>query len=166
MLKKLIQSETKVLRAFFYYKTSSNEVAEDLYQELMIKLVKSEALASVDDPKSYVFRAASNLVKDHYRRRSTERSMLEGVQHGPQEKHNSITAERILEGQQKYNLVEQALTELPVQCVAIFRRVKIDGQKQKDVAIDLGISIRTVETNLRKALIHCQKRLLAHGLDQ
>jgi len=132
----------------------------------MIKLVKSETLATVDNPKSYIFRAASNLVKDHYRRRASERSMLEGAQHDLQDKHNSITAERILEGQQKYGLVEKALSELPDQCVVIFRRVKLDGLKQKDVAVELGISLRTVETNLRKALIHCQQRLLVHGLDQ
>lgn len=165
LLKKLIEAETKILRAFFYYKTSSQDIAEDLYQDLMLRLIRSGQIKDAENPRAYLFRAAANLVKDHYRKSSTERAKFNHIQNDSDHNHDPLDSERILAARQKFAEVEAALAELPEQCRKIFRMVRIDGRRQKDVADALGVSLRTVENNLRKALLHCQERLRKKGME-
>lgn len=163
LLKKLLEKEGGILRAFFFHKTSSREIAEDLFQDLMVRLVRNGSLKKAETPKAYLFRSAVNLVTDFYRRDATERRMSQELSHS-HDKHDALDAERIVAAQQKIKIVEQALSELPDRCRQIFIMVKADGKKQKVVAEELGISLRTVESNLVKALLHCQKRLRQEGV--
>ena len=142
------------------------EAAEDLYQDLMARLISSGSIKQADNPKSYLFKAAANLVKDHYRKKAAEQRMLDHVQNTPGVGEDPLTAERVVSAQQKFKLVEEALDELPARCREIFRMVRIDGKRQQAVADELGISLRTVENNLRKALIHCQSRVEDKELEE
>jgi RNA polymerase sigma-70 factor (ECF subfamily) len=166
LLKKLMKLEAGTIRSFFYYKTSSKETADDLYQDLMIRLIRSGKIKQANNPKSYLFRAASNLVKDYYRKKSNEQDTLSQIKDRTEFDHDPITAERILIAQQKFKIVEDALDELPDRCRQIFWMVRLEGKKQQDVAETLNISLRTVENNLRKALLHCQHRLEEKGMSE
>jgi RNA polymerase sigma-70 factor (ECF subfamily) len=55
--------------------------------------------------------------------------------------------------------IELAIQQLPEQCQKIFRLCKIDGMKYKEIADELGISIKTVENQMGKALKILRKSL-------
>jgi len=166
LIEKLFLNEAKLLKAFFFHKTSSSEVAEDLCQELMTRLISSGRIQHADNPRLYMFKAAANLVKDHYRKKAAELQILDHVKHSPDTKHDPLTAERVLEARQKFEILETALAELPLRSREIFKMVRVDGKKQADVAKKLGVSLRTVENNLRTALLHCQRKLQEKELEK
>ena len=49
-------------------------------------------------------------------------------------------------------LVEKAISELPEQCRKIFELSRYEGLKYREIAEKLGISVKTVETQMSKAL--------------
>jgi RNA polymerase sigma-70 factor, ECF subfamily len=55
--------------------------------------------------------------------------------------------------------IDQAIDELPEKCREIFRLNRFGNMKYKEVAEHLGISVKTVETQMSKALQHMRIRL-------
>ena len=59
--------------------------------------------------------------------------------------------------------INQAIDQLPDRCREIFRRSYIDGQSHKDIAVELGITVSTVDNQIYKAL-KILRSLLADNL--
>lgn len=55
--------------------------------------------------------------------------------------------------------VNAAIDELPTQARAIFRRCVIDGRKYREVAEEMGISINTVNTQMKRSYKFLRTRL-------
>jgi RNA polymerase sigma-70 factor (ECF subfamily) len=55
------------LRAFIASRVGNPETAEDLTQEVLLRLVRSGS--AVDDPTAWLYRVARNVIIDHYRGR-------------------------------------------------------------------------------------------------
>jgi RNA polymerase sigma-70 factor (family 1) len=66
--------------------------------------------------------------------------------------HQSFDPEKELEMQELQVQLRSAVESLPTQCKAVFKLIKEDGLKYKEVADILHISTRTVETQLNRAL--------------
>lgn len=132
----------------------AGEAAEDCLHELWLK-VSAQAAGPIANPRSYLFRAATNLMID--RRRSE--------QQGRQRDHewsgladrlegsvaNDPSPERDIDGRRKLALVEEELAKLPPRALAIFREHRIEGLTQREIAARRGISASTVESDLRLA---------------
>lgn len=130
------------------------EAAEDLLQELWLRL------AAAPDPAAaaglgYMMRAADRLMIDRYRseRQSALRDkawaeaqpgMADGVAPAP-------GPERDLAARQEVARVERALADLGPRAAAILRRHRIDGLTQRAIAAEFGVSLSTVESDLRRA---------------
>jgi RNA polymerase sigma-70 factor (ECF subfamily) len=59
--------------------------------------------------------------------------------------------ERHLIGREQARLVTETLAALGERPAAIFRRHRIDGLPQRQVAAEFGVSLSTVESDLRRA---------------
>ena len=60
---------------------------------------------------------------------------------------------------QFYDLTENTIEELPDQCKSIFKLSRINGLKNQEIADKLDISVRTVETQIYRALKILKSRL-------
>lgn len=69
------------------------------------------------------------------------------------EKEEKSIEEMLIESMQK------AVDELPGKMKQVFTRCKIEGRKQKEVADELGISLKMVEKQISKAREHIRKKL-------
>ena len=132
----------------------AGEAAEDCLHDLWLK-ISAQPGGPVANPRSYLFRAATNLMID--RRRSE--------QQGRQRDHewsgladrlegsvaNDPSPERDIDGRRKLALVEEKLAKLPPRALAIFREYRIEGLTQREIAARRGISASTVESDLRLA---------------
>jgi RNA polymerase sigma-70 factor (ECF subfamily) len=132
----------------------AGEAAEDCLQELWLK-IEAQPAGPVANPRSYLYRAATNLMID--RRRSE--------QQGRQRDHdwsgladrlegsvaNDPSPEREIDGRRLLALVEQELARLPARALAIFREHRIEGLTQREIASRRAISASTVESDLRQA---------------
>jgi RNA polymerase sigma-70 factor (ECF subfamily) len=126
----------------------AGESAEDILQELWIKLqgAKTGPIAS---PLSYLYRAANNLMLDRYRadRQSVQRERA-WSENKPEAEPDS---ERVLIAREQVSLAAQALESVGTRAATIFRRHRIDGIAQRTIAAEMGISLSTVESDLRKS---------------
>ena len=130
----------------------AGDAAEDLLQELWLK-VAATASGPIASPRSYLFRAATNLMIDRRRsdaqaqRREIEWSGL--VDRMPDSAANDPGAERELDGRRKLALVEAELAKLPPRALTIFRQHRIEGRTQREIAAAMGLSASTIESDLR-----------------
>lgn len=56
-------------------------------------------------------------------------------------------------------VTEEAIEKLPDQCRYIFKLSRVDGKKNKEIAEELDLSVRTVETQIYRALKLLKERL-------
>jgi RNA polymerase sigma factor (sigma-70 family) len=128
--------------------------AEDLLQELWIK-VSGTPSGPIASPLSYLYRAAENLMRDRHRavRQSVLRDKAWDESHSPASAGVSDTpaGERVLIAREQLAKVEQALAEIGDRARDIFRLHRVEGLAQRDIASQLGVSISTVESDMRKA---------------
>jgi RNA polymerase sigma-70 factor (ECF subfamily) len=132
----------------------AGDEAEDLLQELWFKVAAAAPAQPIGQPVPYLFRAANNLMLDRYRsrrqaqRRDTDWSEVATVPTGESDQPSS---ERAVIARQQLDMVQAALDSLGERTAAIFRRHRVDGIAQKDIAQEYGVSLSTVESDLRRA---------------
>lgn len=64
-----------------------------------------------------------------------------------------------IENEELRNMIEQAVSELPEKCQHVFRLSYMHGMRNKDIASALGMSVRTVDAHIYKALKYLRERL-------
>lgn len=130
----------------------AGDSAEDLLQELWLR-VAATATGPIAAPRSYLFRAATNLMID--RRRSEAQAQRREVEWSglsdrlPGSAANDPGPDRELDARRKLALVEAELAKLPSRALAIFRQHRIDGRTQREIAAAMGLSASTIESDLR-----------------
>jgi len=128
--------------------------AEDLLQELWIKITAAQT-GPVAQPLSYLYRAANNLMLDRHRstrqaaRREQDWTDAEGAT--VPGRSDQPSGEREIIAREQLRLTQQALDGLGERVATIFRKHRIDGIGQRGIATELGVSLSTVESDLRKA---------------
>lgn len=141
------------LQRFLRTRGASPDEVEDLLQDLYLKL-ELPGSASIADPRAYLYRMADNLLLDR-RRSAQRRARREETWLGeasPGESRTTLAAsDDTLIAQEQLRLVAAALATLPDRTVEIFRRFRIDGERQKWIAADLGISVSAIEKHLQRA---------------
>ncbi len=142
---------------YFAGRTRSREDSEDLAQEAWIKLSRNGA-AALAAPVPYLRRIARSLAIDHSRGRarlltSTEVDALLDI---PDER---ATPARLLEDRDALLHLQRAMDELPPRRRAMLVASRLEKQRHRDIAEAFGVTVRTVEMEIRKALDHCGERL-------
>ncbi|HEU4553780.1 MAG TPA: RNA polymerase sigma-70 factor [Chitinophaga sp.] len=141
------------LVAFMRALVGAEEVAEELYSDLFLKIwARRHALPAVDQPRNYIYTMARNLALD-YLKKERHLHSIEFHEIDPlQVQDQSPTPEEQVISKEMIRKIEGAINVLPARCRLIFKMVKEDGFKYKEVAALLGISINTVEVQMSIAL--------------
>lgn len=130
------------------------EDARDLIQELYLKLDRVP-LATVTEPRAYLYRMADNLLLDRRRsalRRSRREDEWTGLNSGiDRERDEYPAADRVLIARERLTVLTGALDALPERSSEAFRRFRIEGESQHDIAAAFGISVSAVEKHLQRA---------------
>ncbi|MDD1619973.1 MAG: RNA polymerase sigma factor [Methylococcaceae bacterium] len=141
----------KELQQFLTHKVNCAETAADLIQETYLRIARYSADGEIANQRAFVFRIADNLALDHLRSRARHEQRDGGlvdedlVCRQPQ-------PDSMLEGQQQMELFEKLIYQLPPQCRTVFLLCRVEGKRYSEVAAELGISPRTVEAHMHKAL--------------
>lgn len=138
----------------FLLARGAGEAAEDLLQEIWLKIAARDS-GPIASPLSYLFRTADTLMIDRFRSaRQAERrerdwsETNDGTMPGASD---APSAERHLIGREQARLALQTLEALGPRPAAIFRRHRVDGVPQRLLADEFGVSLSTVESDLRRA---------------
>jgi RNA polymerase sigma-70 factor (ECF subfamily) len=160
----LLEHRPALLRYFIARRVPPDE-AEDILQDLVVKLA-SHASGPVAEPRAYLYRMAENLLFDRARsegrRRGREKAWVAAQAGATLEADDRPSPEQALIARERLALVSAALAALPERTLLAFRRYRIDGMPQRQIAGELGISLSAVEKHLQKAyqvVVETRKRL-------
>lgn len=132
----------------------AGSAAEDLLQELWLKMRDAQT-GPIAQPLSYLYRAANNLMLDRYRSERQaglrERDWSDAAGATVPGRSDEPAGERVLIARETLQRAREALAALGPRVEQVFRRHRLDGVAQKAIAEELGVSLSTVESDLRKA---------------
>jgi len=131
----------------------AGDSAEDLLQELWLRIAAAPT-GPIAQPLSYLYRAANNLMLDRYRSQQQagkrDQAWIDAATTVPGTS-DEPSSERRLIAREQLRIAQAALDSLGERAAAIFRRHRIDGVGQREIAGEFGVSISTVEADLRRA---------------
>lgn len=140
------------LHRFVWIRTRSVECAEDLTQEVFTRLWEIRQRHTIHKSlKAYLYRMASNLIVDYYRRK-THDSKYVSKQKARYRSASDDSEELRID-------IEFAIDRLPENLRAAFILSRFEGLTYAEIARVCRISIKTVESRIGKAL-----RFLRDGL--
>ncbi|MGE5456963.1 MAG: RNA polymerase sigma-70 factor [Methanococcaceae archaeon] len=147
-----------VLVAFANKYVSDLDMSREIVQVVFVKLFeKRKSLEITISLKSYLYKMVYNdclntinskkISSKHYSQYALQMDQLTDYQD-------------VMEQTEKEMRIYKALDKLPPQCKLIIQQSRLEGKKNKEIAEELNISIRTVETQISKAL-----KLLKTGIN-
>ena len=147
------------VKAFAWKLLGSEEDAEDVAQDIFVKLWQNPSLwEDLDTWDAYIYTMTRNGVFDFLKHQAIERDYqtVEAQKEIPLEP--DITDKLYAEEMQV--LIELALDNMPEQRRRIFIMSRRDGLSNAEIAERLGLSVRTVEHHIYLALQTLKKILL------
>ncbi|MDP3633941.1 sigma-70 family RNA polymerase sigma factor [Phenylobacterium sp.] len=151
------EKRTNLVR-FFAARTGSPEAAEDLAQDLYLKLSTREDPLETWAPVALLYRIATNLMLDRARaaQRSANRDagwrMVARTDLGGAEIDDAPAADEVIVSRQRLSQLIDAVAELPPQMGRAFRLHKLEGLSQIQTAQVMGVSVKAVEKHVSVAL--------------
>lgn len=136
------------LRRFFSRRAGADE-AEDLVQEVFLRLQARAGTQSVENVEGYLFTIARNVLISRYRRHR-----LSGGEAWLQDDDGAdeLSPERILMGKQEYERLLAAILELPPKARAAFLFHRFDNMTYQAIAERMGIAKRSVKELMQRAI--------------
>ncbi len=140
------------LKQFAYSILKSNEEAEELVSDVFIRIwEKREQLTTIESPLLYFYTTAKNLALNRISKQKRQQSL------SPEDwlvQLNSIyfDPEQLMMTEEMMRQIKQAVNDLPPRCRIIFKLVKEDGLKYREVAELLQLSVKTIEAQMAIAL--------------
>jgi len=157
----LARRHRNALLRYFQHNLGHPEDAEDLTQEVFARFAQIDAPPAITNHEAYLFRIASNLLRDRFRRNLTHHVL----QHLPVNEcaeellGEAPSEERVYEEQERLRTFLRALDELPPECRDVFLLQRYEGLTYSAIAQRLGISVSMVEKHMMKALLHLGTQL-------
>lgn len=154
----VVSREEFRLRNFIRRRVADPRDVEDIVQDVFAELVEANRLLMpIDHITGWLFQVARNRIIDLFRRKKPERideseSLLQSVDAGPADEY----ARRVL-----LEELEDALDELPKEQRDVFIAHEIDGESFKDMSARTGVSVNTLLSRKRYAVLHLRRRLQA-----
>lgn len=153
-LAKLYQEHYSWLYFWLLKKLEGRAQAEDVVQDTFVKILRAGKVLQIEQPKPYLIKTATRVIIDLKRRRKIEQAYLdyfESFEQGGDEN----SPEKILVAIETLDRIAMMLNGLIERTRQIFLARYLDGYSQLQIAEMLGISRRTVQYDLMKALQHC-----------
>jgi RNA polymerase sigma-70 factor (ECF subfamily) len=157
LFESVFKAHFKNLNAYALMIVKDQDVAEEMVQQVFFKLwEQQEETVGQESVATYLYRAVHNTCLNHLKHAKVREGYRAHVHHtGSDMGHNTDHA-AVRELREKIN---EVLNELPEQCRTIFQMSRYEDMKYRSIAEKLGISVKTVENQLGKALRILRTRL-------
>ena len=142
----------KALSQFAFSFVKSREMAEEIVSDVFINIWKGRKhLEEIDNLKTYLYISTKNislkyLLKQHKQVAIAIDALTIELE------SNDIHPDQLMVTADMVNKITQAVNQLPPRCKLIYKFIKEDGLKYKDVAAILNVSIKTIDNQLAIAL--------------
>lgn len=133
------------------------EVAEELVSDVFFTIWKNRHRIIVASPKAYLFTAVRNRGYDHLRK--VKRSVWCDLEEATHIAAETVDSQDMMIHHELSNQIDRSIARLPRQCRLIFEMSRDHGLKYREIATMLNISVKTVETQMGRALKHLRQSL-------
>ncbi|MDT9597367.1 RNA polymerase sigma factor [Sphingosinicella rhizophila] len=157
-LKALNVAYRPALIRYFMRRTHNHAEAEDLTQEVFIRLATVD-MSVVEKREAYIFQTASNLLRDRSRRERVRTEYREDVQRGEDVGVDLLDPHRVAAGHDMLQTLYAGLAELPERTRRIFTLYRIENVGKKTIAARFGITESAVEKQVGRAMAFLIDRL-------
>ena len=154
--------------SFYATRLVQDDEAEDIVQEAFMELWKrKEDIEDESHIKAFLYRIVYTRALNVIKHRTVVNNHADSVKKVTQFKLDYYDPEAndvmgYIEGLETRKQINDAISELPAKCREVFILSYQHDKKNKEIAEQLGISIRTVEVHLYKALKTLRTRLKRH----
>jgi RNA polymerase sigma-70 factor (ECF subfamily) len=124
----------------------------DLRQEVYVRVYEAARKARPSTPRAFIFATARNLITDRLRRGRVVRIEAVGDPDVLNVVIDELSPERRLSAWQELKRVTRAFNRLPPRCREIVWLKKVDDLSMREVASQLGVSVRTVENQVLRGM--------------
>jgi RNA polymerase sigma factor (sigma-70 family) len=124
----------------------------DLRQDTYVRVYEAAKKSRPQSPKSFLFAIARNLMADHIRRRRIVAIDAVGDLDALNVLIDTVSSEQRASAHQELRRLAEAVDRLPPKCREAVWMRRVDDLPQKEVAIRLGISEKTVEKHVMKGM--------------
>lgn len=147
---------TRRLRApltrFFLRRSTSPSDAEEMVQDLFLRLMRRADLMSLQNVDGYVFEAAANIARDRGRYEQARGQGLHVEINDALAEYDAPDAEQIIAGRQRLKRMLAALDALPPRARAVVILRRFENLTYPQIARRLGISVSAVEKHMVRAM--------------
>lgn len=142
---------------YIYSLSNDSELVEDIVQDTFIYLWVNHAEININKSlTAYLYRSAYNSFIDKCRAKSRKKNM---IKQWHIEAIIEFENDEEINQEKKIILLQRAISTLPKKCREVFVLNKLNNYKYKEIAAMLNISERTVEGQIRKAMIKIRKKV-------
>jgi RNA polymerase sigma factor (sigma-70 family) len=163
-----VDREQSRLRNFIRRRVPDPRDAEDILQEVFYELVEANRLLMpIEHLTGWLFRVARNRITDLFRKtkpesfsdfrvtdEGDEALRLEDLLPSPDAGPEALYAREVL-----LDELESAVEELPEEQREVFVAHELDGRSFKEMAAESGVSVNTLLSRKRYAVLHLRERL-------
>ena len=164
----VVGREQSRLRDFIRRRVPDPRDAEDILQDVFYKLVEANRrLMPIEHVTGWLFRVARNRITDFFRRKTEQRFghaivggeddellPLEELLPSPDAGPEALYARDVL-----LDALELAIDELPQEQRQVFVAHELEGRSFKEMAAETGVSVNTLLSRKRYAVLHLRERL-------
>ena len=147
----VFKTHFKNLHAYACSITKEETVAEEVVQNVFVKLwERSEALSISGSVPAYLYRAVYNESLNYLKHQKVRSAYGQHVVHTM--KNETEHGGKKLQLKELEGRLAEAMNDLPEQCRTIFQLSRFEELRYREIADRLGLSIKTVENQMGKAL--------------
>lgn len=159
LVERLFREHNTTLVRFLTTRLHSISEAREVAQEAYVRVLQLDKPGASNLLRAYLFRVALNLAIDRIRRRKVQQHTHETEPDLMQAAEDLCDPERYAVAREDLMLVARSLQELPEKCFKAFLMYRLEGETQARIAERLGLSDRTVNSYVRRAMLYCRLRM-------
>ncbi len=146
----LFKQHYRVLCNYAYGRISDREEAEEIVQDVFCRIWEQrEKLVNLQSVKAYLFRCVHNSCLNRIRHHKIKQEYME---HSVRENAIEVPPATGFQLKELQDKLQAAISALPEQCGLVFKLSRFEELSYKEIASVLGISVKTVENHMGKAL--------------
>ena len=170
----VVKREQSRLRNFIRWRVPDPRDAEDILQDVFYELVEANRLLMpIEHVTGWLFRVARNRITDLFRKKKpvnfsddaimrvnrnedddSDLPRIEDLLPSPDAGPEALYARNVLLAE-----LDSALDELPEEQRAVFVAHELEGRSFKEIAAETGVSVNTLLSRKRYAILHLRERL-------